>query len=78
MAQIMSEDNGDEADSEADSDADETRTTVRVDRDVWRQLRSDAVAEGKTISEKLEEILIEHFGLEGDADDNESNTDDRD
>ncbi|EMA56983.1 hypothetical protein [Halorubrum kocurii] len=42
-------------------DSDITRTTIEVDRDVWRQVRAEAVGEGKHISEKLEEILEEYF-----------------
>jgi len=38
-----------------------TRTTVEVDEAVWRQLRSAAVADGKNISEKLEEVLRDYF-----------------
>jgi hypothetical protein len=45
-------------------DVDRTRTTVQVERTVWRQLRADAVAEVKNISERLEEILAEHYGVE--------------
>jgi hypothetical protein len=47
--------------SNGDDDSEQTRTTIEVDRDVWRQVRAEAVGEGKKISEKLEEILIEHF-----------------
>jgi len=41
-----------------------TRTTIEVDRDVWRQVRSDAVAEGQNVSEKLEEVLQEYYGMD--------------
>jgi len=33
---------------------------------VWRQVRAEAVSEGKNVSEKLEEILREHVELEDD------------
>jgi hypothetical protein len=42
-------------------DGDTARTTIEVDRKVWRQVRAEAVGEGKNVSEKLEEILREHF-----------------
>lgn len=51
-----------------DSDGSKSRTTIEVDRQVWRQVRAEAVSEGKNVSEKLEEILREHVGL--DEDDN--------
>jgi hypothetical protein len=41
-----------------------TRTTIEVDEAVWRQLRSNAVADGKNISAKLEEVLIDYFDIE--------------
>jgi hypothetical protein len=41
-------------------DGDTARTTIEVDRQVWRQVRAEAVSEGKNVSEKLEEILREH------------------
>ncbi len=39
----------------------QTRTTIEVDRQVWRQVRSEAVADGKNVSTKLQEILEEYF-----------------
>ncbi|MDB2275356.1 hypothetical protein PM022_12535 [Halorubrum ezzemoulense] len=56
MSKAMTDQN-----SNGDDDSDQTRTTIEVDRDVWRQVRAEAVGDGKKISEKLEEILIEHF-----------------
>lgn len=53
MSETMTDQNSD--------DSETTRTTIEVDRDVWRQVRSEAVGEGKHISEKLEEILVEYF-----------------
>ena len=47
--------------TENNSTDDTARTTIEVDRKVWRQVRAEAVGEGKNISEKLEEILREHF-----------------
>jgi len=43
---------------------DTTHTSIEIDRDVWRRLRSDAVADGKNVSEKLEEVLEEYYGLD--------------
>lgn len=57
MTQAMSNENSSTGD-------DTTRTTIEVDRDVWRQLRSEAVADGQTISAKLEEVLIDYFDIE--------------
>lgn len=45
-------------------DAPVTRTTIEVDQAVWRQLRSAAVAEGKNVSTKLEEVLADHFNVD--------------
>jgi hypothetical protein len=47
-------------DSNSNGDGDTARTTIEVDRQVWRQVRAEAVSEGKNVSEKLEEILREH------------------
>lgn len=41
-----------------------TCTTIEVDRDVWRQVRSDAVVEGRNVSAKLEEVLEEYYDLD--------------
>lgn len=41
--------------------SDEVRTSVEVDRQLWRQVRAEAVGEGKNVSEKLEEILEVYF-----------------
>lgn len=38
-----------------------TRTTIKVDDQVWRRVRSAAIREDKKVSEKLEDILREHF-----------------
>lgn len=43
---------------------DTTRTSIEVDRDVWRHLRSDAVADGKNVSEKLREVLEDYYDLD--------------
>lgn len=46
-------------------DGDEyTRTTIEIDREVWRQVRSDAVADGMNVSEKLEEVLKDYFDMD--------------
>ena len=41
-----------------------THTTIEVKREVWRQVRSDAVADGVNVSEKLEEVLQEYYDAE--------------
>jgi hypothetical protein len=51
-----------------DDEVDRTRTTIKVDREVWRQVRSDAVAEGKNVSEKLEEVLEDYYDVHADDD----------
>lgn len=51
-----------------DSNGPTARTTIEVDRQVWREVRAEAVSEGKNVSEKLEEILRAHVEL--DEDDN--------
>lgn len=51
----------------SDDDVDRTRTTIKVRREVWRQVRSDAVAEGKNVSKKLEEILAEYYDMDVDS-----------
>ena len=56
MTQAMSNENS--------SGNDTTRTTIEVDEAVWRQLRSEAVAEGTTISEKLEVVLADYFDVD--------------
>jgi macrodomain Ter protein organizer (MatP/YcbG family) len=40
-----------------------THTSVEINADVWRRLRSRAVREDKRVSEMLEEILREHFDM---------------
>ena len=65
MSEAMTDPNGDPP---AD---DQARTTIEVDREVWRQVRAAAVGEGKNVSVKLEEILREHFEMpDDDSDDN--------
>ena len=54
-----------EAMTSEDSNGPKSRTIIEVDRQVWRQVRAEAV-EGKNVSEKLEEILREHVELEDD------------
>ena len=53
-------------DSNGVNDAPTARTTIEVDRQVWRQVRAEAVSEGKNVSEKLEEILRDHIELDDD------------
>jgi hypothetical protein len=57
-----------EAMTNEDSNGPTARTTIEVDRQVWREVRAEAVSEGKNVSEKLEEILRAHVEL--DEDDN--------
>jgi len=62
----MSDSNGDE------DEPDNARTTIEVDREVWRQVRAAAVTDGKNVSVKLEDILREYFDMpaqEADSDD---------
>jgi hypothetical protein len=56
MSEAMTNEN-----SNDDDPADIVRTSVEVDRQIWRQVRAAAVGEGKNVSDKLEEILREHF-----------------
>jgi len=42
----------------------QTRTTIEVDRAVWREVRSDAVGDGVTVSEKLEAVLADYYEVE--------------
>ena len=59
MSEAMSNENSNDDDVSGPSD--EVRTSVEVDRQLWRQVRAEAVGEGKHISEKLEEILEAYF-----------------
>ena len=43
---------------------DMTRTTIELDREVWREVRSDAVGDGVTVSEKLEAVLADYYEVE--------------
>ena len=54
---MTNEDNGDGTDY--------TRTTIEVDREVWREVRSAAVADGMNVSEKLEEVLEDYYEVDG-------------
>jgi len=49
-----------------DGGDDMTRTTIKVDDDVWRRVRSEAIRADKKVSEQLEAILREYFELEDD------------
>jgi len=46
-----SDDNGDNV----------TRTTIKVDDQIWRRVRSEAIREDKKVSEQLEAILRTYF-----------------
>ncbi|OYR68945.1 hypothetical protein DJ71_21325 [Halorubrum sp. E3] len=54
--------NENSTDDDASGPTDQVRTSVEVDRHLWRQVRAEAVGEGKNVSEKLEEILEVYFG----------------
>lgn len=56
--------------SEGPEDDEVTRTSITVDEKVWRQVRSQAVAEDKRVSEMLEDILREHFDMNESGDNN--------
>jgi len=56
MATMTTSDNGAREDT--------THTSIEISRDVWRQVRSDAVADGKNVSEKLEEVLEDYYDLD--------------
>lgn len=56
MATMTTSDNGARKDT--------THTSIEISRDVWRQVRSDAVADGKNVSEKLEEVLEDYYDLD--------------
>jgi negative regulator of replication initiation len=52
--------------SNSDPGSDTTRTTIEVDREVWRKVRSQAVAEGENVSDMLEFILADYFDMQND------------
>ena len=54
--------------SDDDSD-DVTRTTIEVDDEVWRRVRSEAIRADNKVSEQLEAILREHFEIDDEVDD---------
>ena len=47
----------------SDDGDDVTRTTIKVDDQVWRRVRSEAIREDKRVSEQLEAILREYFEI---------------
>jgi len=49
-----------------DGGDDMTRTTIKVDDDVWRRVRSEAIRADKKVSEQLEAILREYFEVDED------------
>ena len=53
----------------SDDDADDmTRTTIKVDDQVWRRVRSEAIRADNKVSEQLEVILREYFEIESEND----------
>lgn len=52
--------------SNSDPRSDTTRTTIEVDREVWRKVRSQAVANGENVSDMLELILVDYFDMTND------------
>ena len=55
MTQAMSNENR--------SGGDSIHTTTKVDRTVWRQLRSKPIAAGKTVSSELDNVLTDYFDI---------------
>jgi len=47
------------------NDPNKVKTTVEVDEEIWKKLRAYAAEKGLTVSEALEEVLAEYFGLKG-------------
>ena len=54
------------ASDDSEDDDNVTRTTIEVDDEVWRRVRSEAIREDKKVSEQLEAILQEYFGIDDD------------
>jgi hypothetical protein len=54
------------ASDDSEDDDNVTRTTIEVDDEVWRRVRSEAIREDKKVSEQLEAILREYFGIDDD------------
>lgn len=49
---------------------DVVQTSVEVDADLWRQMKAEAIREGRTVHEQLEIVLRDRYELaEGDDDD---------
>ena len=58
------------SDDGGDDDTDDvTRTTIKVDDEVWRRVRSEAIRADNKVSEQLEAILRDYFGVDDDEDD---------
>jgi hypothetical protein len=51
-------------DENSSGGSDTTHTSIEIDREVWRQVRAEAVAEGSNVSVKLEDILRQHFDMD--------------
>jgi hypothetical protein len=43
-----------------------TRTTIKIDDQIWRRVRSKAIRDDMRVSEELEQILREYFDEEDD------------
>ena len=47
--------------TESDDGDNTTRTTIKIDDQIWRRVRSQAIREDRRVSEELEQILREYF-----------------
>jgi hypothetical protein len=47
--------------TESENGDNTTRTTIKIDDEIWRRVRSQAIREDRRVSEELEVILREYF-----------------
>jgi len=47
--------------TDSDGGSETTRTTIKIDDEIWRRVRSQAIREDRRVSEELESILREYF-----------------
>jgi hypothetical protein len=52
--------------TESDDGDNTTRTTIKIDDQIWRRVRSKAIRDDMRVSEELEQILREYFDEEDD------------
>ncbi|AGB31093.1 hypothetical protein C488_02006 [Natrinema pellirubrum DSM 15624] len=50
--------------TESENGDNTTRTTIKIDDEIWRRVRSQAIREDRRVSEELEQILREYFDEE--------------